>query len=267
MGEKVPGVPLVFFDHGLGGNSLDFSWVQRNISTMTKTCSFDRAGYGNSAEAGQLPRQSSQIASETKILMDALGFDHVVYVGHSFAGFNSRILNSISPGVIRGIVYIDAVNPNDTRDCDASQDYPSPLFQFGLATSETGLFRLLNLIGFIDGFAPISKLPPDVQSEYRANIMRAGYFRTRVDEYMEWGRSCSSVKALNDVLNVPLIHIYPSGGIHSDNLTYAVELAELSPQGKAIEITEEDADHVSILFDSKFAAHISQAVVDVMSQV
>ncbi len=40
------GSPLVIFEHGYGGSAADWSWVQPQVAQVTKTCSYDRAGYG-----------------------------------------------------------------------------------------------------------------------------------------------------------------------------------------------------------------------------
>lgn len=121
------GSPPVVFFHGLNGNSLDFTWyvtmlhilredikryivrrVQREVSKVTKTCSFDRPGYGQSREFGKGDRTSAQHAIEAEALLQDNGITgDFIAVGHSYAGFNMRTYNRDYPGRMQGIVFVD----------------------------------------------------------------------------------------------------------------------------------------------------------------
>jgi pimeloyl-ACP methyl ester carboxylesterase len=77
------GTPTVLFEHGYSGSSLDWSYIQPQVSNITRTCSYDRAGYGWS-DIGPEPRHVANIAQELKILLQVANIhDDIVLVGHS----------------------------------------------------------------------------------------------------------------------------------------------------------------------------------------
>jgi pimeloyl-ACP methyl ester carboxylesterase len=269
-GEERPGVPVVFFEHGLGGNSLDWAWVQPEVAKVTKTCSYDRAGYGRSMERGKGERTHATVAGETKQVLDALKITQAVFVGHSMAGGNLRALEAKHPELFLGAVFADMINPNATRDCDPNQVYSSPLYQFGIGIAETGLLRILNLIGFINGFAPINKLPEDKQAEYKHGLYRVGYFRTRVDEYLYWGKGCDATlnfSAEEAELDFPVTTVIPREGIYKDKWEFVGEVAALSANGTVIEISDEKCDHVSMLHDKDCAVITTNAVLAMVQEL
>src|SRR5664279_1720337 len=45
-GQRISGSPTVVFEGGLGAASIMWSMVQQGVSTHTRACSYDRAGYG-----------------------------------------------------------------------------------------------------------------------------------------------------------------------------------------------------------------------------
>ena len=77
------GSPTVLFEHGYSGSSLDWSYIQPIVSNRTRTCSYDRAGYGWS-NLGVEPRDSDHISTELKALLkEAKITDDLILVGHS----------------------------------------------------------------------------------------------------------------------------------------------------------------------------------------
>ncbi|GBG23887.1 Bifunctional epoxide hydrolase 2 [Hondaea fermentalgiana] len=275
-GPGIPGEPSIFFGHGLGGNSLDFSWVQRNLSAAGyRTCSYDRAGTGQSSAFGPLPRTSIQIASEEYDLLTELGISDFVYVGHSFFGFNSRVLHRdlVRMGEetrIKGIVYIDQVNPNVTEWCDPNKEYSSPaVYNLGLITSEMGVSRILEgIFGFLTSFGELEYLPEDVQAEYVANLHKSHYYRTRIDEFTRWGVSCSTVGNLEGEeknFDFPERIVLPQEGIHADNLEGGAEMVDLSPDGQVIWVNDTRATHVRTLFDREFAQYTIDAIYELLA--
>lgn len=64
------GSSTVVLDSGLGGTSLDWISIQPQLAKFTRSCSYDRAGYGWS-DPSTAPRTSLQIAKELKQLLNA----------------------------------------------------------------------------------------------------------------------------------------------------------------------------------------------------
>lgn len=102
------GSPTVVLESGLGDLLSEWRPVQLQISTFTRVCSYDRAGYGES-DAGPFPRTSLQISRELHTLLRNAG-EHPPYilVGHSFGGYNVRVFNGQFPNEVAGMVLADS---------------------------------------------------------------------------------------------------------------------------------------------------------------
>lgn len=102
------GHPAVIIDAGLGDDSTDWQQIQQNSAANTRTCVFDRPGYGWS-DFGPSPRSSMQIAKEIHLLLEKSTLEPpYILAGHSFGGFNIRIYAANHPDNVAGMVLIDA---------------------------------------------------------------------------------------------------------------------------------------------------------------
>src|SRR5215212_6780677 len=82
------GSPTVVLDSGLGDFSADWVRVQRQVSSTTRVCAYDRAGIGWS-EMGPDPRNARQITGELHTLLGKAGIEGpYVLVGHSLGGIS-----------------------------------------------------------------------------------------------------------------------------------------------------------------------------------
>lgn len=103
----------MIFDAALGASSLSWSLVQPDVAGLTRTCSYDRGGFGWS-DPGPLPRTASRIAAELRTLLDRAGVTPpLVLVGHSFGGLVMRIFASRHPADVRALVLVDPAQPED----------------------------------------------------------------------------------------------------------------------------------------------------------
>lgn len=102
------GSPIVVLESGLGDVLSEWRPVQLQISSFTRVCSYDRAGYGES-DAGPMPRTSLQISRELHAMLQNAG-EHPPYVlvGHSFGGYNVRVFNGEFPNEVLGMVLADS---------------------------------------------------------------------------------------------------------------------------------------------------------------
>ena len=163
------GTPAVVMLHGLGGQSLDFSWLQPELEKETRVCSYDRPGYGDSFQRGPLPRTAARSAIELEGVLTGLGItgDFLV-VGHSYASWIMREYNAQFPGRIQGALLLDPVNENNTADCDPNREYLppsslSPLFLAALFFSDSGGLELLDWSGILDANWDVDLLPPEAR--------------------------------------------------------------------------------------------------------
>lgn len=109
------GGPVVILDAGLGGSSLDWIYVQKQLKKDTTVCTYDRAGYGWS-DPGPPPRTTSQIVDELDLLLlRAKIMPPYILVGHSFGGYNMQYFAKIHPSAIAGMVLVDSSHPDQSE--------------------------------------------------------------------------------------------------------------------------------------------------------
>ncbi|MGB9429493.1 MAG: alpha/beta hydrolase [Gammaproteobacteria bacterium] len=101
------GSPTVVFDAGWEDWSPSWVLIQPVIARHTRTCTYDRAGYGFSA-AGPMPRTSVEIAKELHTaLHNARIPGPYLVVGHSFGGYNTRTFADLYMPEVYGEVFVD----------------------------------------------------------------------------------------------------------------------------------------------------------------
>lgn len=107
------GIPTVLFESGVLDNSLAFAKVQPEISKITSTLSYDRAGLGYSEKSPNPKRISSVIASELFEVLDTLDLhEPLVLVGWSAGGIYIREFAHQHPEMVAGMVFIDSSHEN-----------------------------------------------------------------------------------------------------------------------------------------------------------
>lgn len=205
--------PTVILESGLGDVLVEWLEVQPQLSTFTRVCSYDRAGYGES-EAGLFPRTSSQIAHELHALLQNAG-EHppFILVGHSFGGYNVRVFHGQYPNDVVGLVLVDATQE------DQYQLLPSAWKQ--LFTSE--LSRQQNQARWMPlqislGIARLrfrKQLGPDGYL-----ILRSSYLKARASELEQIQTSAEQARTAGDFGNKPLIVL--TGAQQDDSLKNAL---------------------------------------------
>ena len=119
------GTPAVVFEAGLGGNYLDWTFVQARVGARRLACSYDRAGAGWSSRTSR-PRTAEMLAEELHLAMRAAGVPApFVLVGHSFGGLLIQNYIARYPDDVAGLVLVDAMHPREfTRFAAAGVDVP-----------------------------------------------------------------------------------------------------------------------------------------------
>lgn len=109
------GSPTVIFESGLGGSSLDWVLVQPAVATLTRACTYDRAGYAWS-DAGPLPRNDVSIISDLNhLLSNGSVAGPYVLVGHSLGGLIVQRYAQQNRNRVAGLVLIDATHEDQLR--------------------------------------------------------------------------------------------------------------------------------------------------------
>jgi pimeloyl-ACP methyl ester carboxylesterase len=106
------GSPVIVLESGHGENFTVWGKVQPALSRVTRTCAYDRAGFGWS-ETQPGPRDAEQIADQLHALLAKAGIDTpIVLMGHSAGGLYSRVYASRFPDGVAGLVLVDATSPS-----------------------------------------------------------------------------------------------------------------------------------------------------------
>lgn len=101
------GSPTVVLDAGLGEASQDWTDVAGAVSDVTRVCTFDRPGYGES-ELGTLPRTPDRNAADLRTGLTTAGVQRpFVLVGHSLGGLNAQAYWKQYPDDLVGLVLLD----------------------------------------------------------------------------------------------------------------------------------------------------------------
>lgn len=101
------GSPAILLDYGAGA-SLD-SWRQvfEPISKVSKTCMFERAGFGLS-DPGPLPRDVNTVVADIEAFLAAAKIETpIVLVGHSLASYHIRQFANLHRDQTAGLVLVD----------------------------------------------------------------------------------------------------------------------------------------------------------------
>jgi pimeloyl-ACP methyl ester carboxylesterase len=101
------GEPAVIFEAGLGDRTTVWRFVQGQAGSVTRACSYDRAGYGFSdPPAGA--SDAAHTVRDLHALLAAAGFTKpVVLVGHSIGGLYATLYADRYPAQVAGMVLVD----------------------------------------------------------------------------------------------------------------------------------------------------------------
>ena len=190
------GGPIVVLDVGLGGSSLEWTLVVRQLRQTARVCTYDRAGYGRS-DAGPLPRTSARIAEELHRLLRRAGENApYILVGHSFGGYNMQLFARRYRDTVAGLVLIDASHPRQVERFLAP-----PL---NLQTAPSGAW---GIVQFREPPAPHPALPEGVRKRIFARARSAKSRRALGAELLSFRDSGRQLEAASGLANLPLIVI------------------------------------------------------------
>ena len=144
------GSPTIVLEAGLGNDSMTWGGVQPVLSSTTRVCSYDRAGFGWS-DALPAPRDADHVAAELhELLLQAKVTGPIVLMGHSMAGVYMRDYVTRYPADIVGIVFEDGSTPlQDDNPVMKAMDSKAPppwaLELLAKSAMSTGIPRLLGM--------------------------------------------------------------------------------------------------------------------------
>jgi pimeloyl-ACP methyl ester carboxylesterase len=156
------GVPAVIFDAALGASSLSWSLVQPAVARLTRTCAYDRAGFGWS-DAGPLPRTAGRLAHELRQAMRTAGVPPpYVLVGHSFGALVVRIFAARHRADVAGLVLVDPAHPEEWLEPGEHERRQIArgvrLCRYGARAARLGIARIVAALVDLGALAPARAL-------------------------------------------------------------------------------------------------------------
>lgn len=189
------GNPTVVMEAGMSGWSTDWLLVQPEVAQVTRTCAYDRAGYGWSEE-GPKPQDSQQVAAALNTLLSGAGIDgEIVLVGHSLGGVFAQYYARTYPQQVAGLVLVDSVHPRQSQIMpeDVRDKYEGDLktlTAFTRVFAPTGLLRLAG-----QTVSPIAdKLPGEDRDMVRALGYQSKAYRALDAEMAAFQQSQAQVQ-------------------------------------------------------------------------
>ncbi len=185
--------PTVWMEAGAFGLAADWAAIQEKLSARgIRSCAYDRAGMGWS-DPGPRPRDSSAIVGDLEKLISASGEPGpFILMGHSMAGLHTRLFAARNPGLIAGLVLIEATTPEQI-DSPNTQKFLSAF---------TSISRLAAVSATLGTTTPLySKygdrigLPPQGSAEKRHAYVSGRHARTAANEVETWPQSAAEAKA------------------------------------------------------------------------
>jgi len=204
------GSPVVIFEAGGAGWSLDWYPVLVEVGKFTRACAYDRAGYGWS-EPGPLPRASGQITSELHALLVNAGLEPpFVLVGASFGGHTVRLFADRYPAEAAGMILVDARHEDiDSKMPPAWQKLQQNgrnMYQVMGMASRAGLLKWLGRIMGDRAEPPaLQVLPPELRPVYLEAGYQPKYFESNLAELASVAESDAQVRESRSIRNLPLV--------------------------------------------------------------
>ena len=264
------GQPVILFEHGWMGSSMDWGLVRGPMSDFTRVCSYDRAGYGWS-DQGPEPRTSEQIARETERLLEVAedyvwegkGRSKLLLAGHSMAGFQMRIFQDRNKDLVGGILFADAVNPDYVPGAGFGNRFPSnPITYMSFWFIAPSIQPIALYLAPLQLFPNDNKFVPHFNDRYSYIISRNQWYETSISEWSAWPENAARTSECGPEKDGNLgdlpIHVFvakKSSAFNSYKETEA--LAQLSSQSSLTLL--EDAQH-GFIFEEKYTQDLIDAL-------
>jgi pimeloyl-ACP methyl ester carboxylesterase len=136
----------VILEAGYSSISIDWCYVQPEISKTAKVISFDRGNYGWSRTTRKSMTSLDSVEEIRGVLAQLKIEPPYILVGHSYGGLSMRLFASMYPNEVAGLVLEDAAHENqyvNSRENEKRIKRFRRLVTLGYVTSLAGLPRLL----------------------------------------------------------------------------------------------------------------------------
>jgi pimeloyl-ACP methyl ester carboxylesterase len=106
------GQPLVLLESGLGETRTAWRNVWSDLSRLTRTCAYDRAGLGSSTPAAIGRKLEDVVNDELTVIAKINPAGQTLVVGHSLGGLIALETARRYPVHVQGLVLLDSSHPN-----------------------------------------------------------------------------------------------------------------------------------------------------------
>ena len=227
------GSPTVIFESGVADDSLTWSAVQPAIAKTTRTCSYDRAGYGWSDPSPKV-RDAKTIAEELHTLLEDAGVSGpLILVGHSAGGLYVRQYAALYRSEVDAMVLVDASAPDQYERMDPAIARGNEEFLRKLGYLEDTMpFGWPRLSGWCDHW------PAAERDLRRTTECRLRPWVTHLQEMKAFDESSAEVLQSSSFGNMPLVVLTEGTATTNDppNSFGALqkELVHLSTRGSQV---------------------------------
>ena len=258
------GSPTVVLEPGAGGTSASMGWVAPAVADQARVCVYDRAGRGGSEPANS-PQDGARIATDLHTLLQQAGEPGpYVLAGHSFGGLYVRIFAAHYPDEVVGLVLIDSTASQEPAEsvipAAADKDSYDGVGRFATLVSLSARVGLTRLYGDLVG----GTLPADSEKQLAYDTAQASTVQSVADEYLRGGGSREAA-SLRDFGDKPLFVLTAGEGHPESWMTAQKETATLSTN--SVHQVVDGATHQGLEDEEQYAAHITQAVLDVLASI
>jgi len=263
------GSPTIILEAGGISFSLEWYWVQQQLSAVHRVCAYDRAGSGWSEPSLQ-PRTATQIAQELNTLLNTAGISPpYVLAGHSYGGILSRVYAHQYPDQVVGIVLVDSAillpETFETDDAFLQWKRENDLLQVFLwAMVRTGVYRLT-----IGGELHSYGYPEAIANELTALRASNQAFDTYYAEAVLYRRELTHEStAAQNLGSLPLAVLWatdvpPAASAQSGRLTQLQQVVAGYSSNSTTRYIE-GANHGSIIGDPRYAQEVTDAILSVV---
>lgn len=203
------GFPPVVIEPAIGGLSVEWYYIQKELAKITTVVTYDRAGYGDSASS-KSPRDSFNIANQLFNLLFNSDVEHpYILLGHSEGGLYVQHFAKMFQHYVAGVILVDSLFPE--YFALETEDFPDYYEIASYKTRVANLQRVAELDNetFSKRITPLlNELYANFPDEYRVPIIAyqsdKRFFETIVKEMNELKKSIDEIKEHKTFPNVPL---------------------------------------------------------------
>lgn len=261
------GSPTVILEAGAYSFSTEWYWVQQQLASTNKVCSYDRAGNGwSEPAAGQ--RDGLTLVRELHDLLIAADIPGpYVLAGHSLGGPLNRIYASQYPDEVLGLVLVDSAVPYVWAEVSSFEQWKAQnesAYALMAVLQRIGAARIIISREF-QGYS----YPADIVNQLTAFKATAQGVDTWDAEFRlaQWNLGQQS-QAAEDLGDLPVIVMWASHPeiTAPDERNYLESVWASIPafSSNYLVLSVEGSDHGSILGKEQYAQQVSDAVLNVI---